>query len=218
MQTRFESVFGVAHPHALLPAVRMDQAGGVQIERVAVLARGQPGQTPTPQRLKAGQVLASRAEALEEAREGRLAGHPLHAQQLRHEGIAPKIRQLRQLAGRTQHSMAEGQRISQGRQMIVRARRSVGQLSAQPPHPIGPMHPRPESRRAGMRTELLVGEPDCDCLAPVLKLISTRHRLVKRTDVLRLGLFHINHNHFPNGGTSPTESFRMKRGARRAGR
>jgi hypothetical protein len=56
MQTRLESLLGIAHGHALLMAVLVQQARGIQIQGVAFVAAGQPIQAPPPQGTETTQI------------------------------------------------------------------------------------------------------------------------------------------------------------------
>src|ERR1039458_2929408 len=98
MQTGLEAEPRVAGAHAVLMTVLVQQPRRIEIERVAALARGQPVQTPSPQRTETRQVFSRRSETTEETRQGRGTGDPLNAEHLWHHRITPKISDMRELA------------------------------------------------------------------------------------------------------------------------
>ena len=116
MQTRFDPLLGVAAGHALLLAVLVQESGRIQIQRVALLAAGQPVQAPVPERTKATQVGPRRIEPLKETPEHRLTGHAGDAQDFGHERIAPQIGDVGQLARVTEQTVQEGQRLLDGQE------------------------------------------------------------------------------------------------------
>jgi len=89
MQTRLESLPGVTDRHAFLMAVLVQEPRRIQVQRAAIFGAGQSVQTPMPQRTETPQIGPRRIKTLEESGERRLAGHPAHADQLRHHRIAP---------------------------------------------------------------------------------------------------------------------------------
>ena len=83
----------------LLPAGQHRRVLAIEVERVAVLAAGQPFQAPAPQRPEAAQIFRRAIEAREEARKRGLARQPPHFQHLRQHRIAAQMRHPRELVG-----------------------------------------------------------------------------------------------------------------------
>ncbi len=190
MQTRLESLFGVPHGHALLMPVLMQQARGVQVQRVTTWATGQPIQTPAPEGTEAPQVGPRTREALKEPREHRLAGDAFDAQQRGHQRIAPQISHLGELARVAKQPVDKGQRFLDGQQVIVGRGPRVGKRIGQRLDPVQRPEPAPEGGAARVRGKPLVGELNGDCFAPGFELKSTGHRLVNRACARRLRCFH----------------------------
>ena len=109
MQTGPESPFVVTNRRALLLIVFLQQAWGIQIQRVAPLVTGPAIKLPLPQWPKAAEVRPGRIKHGKEAREHGLAGHPLNAVQFGHQRIPPQTGDAGQFAGLTQQALGERQ-------------------------------------------------------------------------------------------------------------
>lgn len=131
-------------------AVLVQQTGGVQVQRVALLLAWQALQAPLPERTKAAQVGPRRGELLEKARQHRRAGDACDPEQFGHERIAPQIRDVGELARLTQQSVHEGQCLFDGQQVIVGSGQGMGQRVGQSAHPVQWPQPTPERSGAGV--------------------------------------------------------------------
>ena len=136
LETRLEPEPGVADADPFLVSILMHQAGRIEIESIAAGARRQAPEPPAPEAAEAGEIAGAFAKRAEEPREGRLAGHALHGQDLGHHRIPAQPRHLRQLPGPGEHAGDEaqgqldrGQRIRAGGPM----RQHGGELL---PHPL----------------------------------------------------------------------------------
>ncbi len=133
VQARLQAHAGVAHAHAFLAAVLVQERGGserseiakgrslcpqgqrrrelaIEVGGVAAFAAGQPLHAPAPERPEAAQVLARAIEAGQKAREGGLAREPAHFHHLRQHRVAAQVGDARELVGPGQDAGDEAER------------------------------------------------------------------------------------------------------------
>lgn len=174
--TGLQPLAGVAHAHAFLMAVLVEQGKRIQIQRVALAPRRQILQCPAVQ---TGQRLPGAAAApREEARQRRLARDRLDAEHLRHRRIVRQMRHAGELVRPAQDPADKTQR-GVARIVRVRTRRRVRQHRPQLlPQSTLRDEPCSHCQPAGRR-QALVGEADPHRLHPVFGAQIQPHRLVR---------------------------------------